>query len=388
MKKDRIMGTKRWFYWLSIGIILIIVYKFLDNFSGIGKWLLNLFSVLTPFLVGILIAYILYIPCKKIEHWLNKSKKIKHTRGISITIVYILAALIIGLIIKFIIPIMVESIIDLVENIQNYYNAVVADELNSEISPWLQTNVLKPIVEYIQKINFEEMFTPDMIKTYVNSAFGAVKTIVNIFISFICSVYIIAQRESIVDFINKLAKATMTRKGYNRFTKYFTSGNQIFFKFISSQVIDALVVAIISSIAMAIIGVKYSLLLGAFIGIGNLIPYFGAIVGVAIAVIITLLTGGWKQALIMAVVVIILQQIDANIINPRITSSRLKISPLLVIFAVTIGGAYFGVIGMFIAVPIATLIKLIIDDYVTEKLKENNKDTIEVKTDNNDEANK
>ena len=121
---------------------------------------------------------------------------------------------------------------------------------------------------------------------------------------------------------------------------------------------------------MAIMGVKYSLLLGVFIGISNLIPYFGAIVGVAISIIITLLTGGWKQALIMAIVVIVLQQIDANIINPRITSSRLKISPLLVIFAVTIGGAYFGVMGMFIAVPIVALIKLIIDDFIEQKLKQ------------------
>ena len=99
----------------------------------------------------------------------------------------------------------------------------------------------------------------------------------------------------------------------------------------------------------------------------HLIPYFGAIVGVGVSIIITLLTGGWKQAIIMAIVVVVLQQIDANIINPRITGSRLQISPLLVIFAVTIGGAYFGVIGMFIAVPIATLIKLMVQDFIEEK---------------------
>ena len=368
MKKDKVMGTKRWFYWLSIGIILILVYKFLDNFSGIGKWLLNLLSVLLPFLIGIIIAYILYVPCKNIEKFL--SKKIKHSRGASIAIVYTLAITAIALIIKFIVPIIAESIADLINNIQSYYNSIAANELNSDISPWLQTNILKPIVDYIQNINFEEMFRPERIKTYVSSAFGAVKSIVNIFISFICSVYIIAQRESIVNFINKLAKATMTEKGYKKFVRYFTSGNQIFFKFISSQVIDALIVAVISTIAMAIMGVKYSLLLGVFIGVSNLIPYFGAIVGVAISIIITLLTGGWKQALIMAIVVIVLQQIDANIINPRITSSKLKISPLLVIFAVTIGGAYFGVMGMFIAVPIVALIKLIIDDFIEQKLKQ------------------
>ena len=171
-------------------------------------------------------------------------------------------------------------------------------------------------------------------------------------------------------FIKKMAKALMNKKGYDKFAKYFSKGNQIFLQFISSQVLDALVVAVITSFAMSIIGVKYSLLLGVFIGISNLIPYFGAIFGVCISVVITLLTGGVKQALIMAIVVTILQQIDANIINPRITSSKLKISPLLVIFSVTIGGAYFGVLGMFISVPVITLIKIIIDEYLEEKIKE------------------
>ena len=370
MKKEKIMGTKRWIYWVSIGIVLIVIYKFLDNFSGIGKWLANLFYILMPFVIGIIIAYVLYLPSKKIEELFKNKTKLKHTRGLSIAIVYALAITAISLIIKFIIPIMVDSINDLVSNIQNYYNAISADELNSDIAPWLQNNILKPIVEYIQKINFEEMFTPDKIKTYIDSAFGAVKSIVNIFIAIICSVYILAQRESIIKFINKFAKSVMKESGYRKFNKYFSSGNQIFVNFISSQVIDAVVVAAITSVAMSIIGVKYSLLLGVFIGISNLIPYFGAIVGVAISIIITLLTGGWKQALIMAIVVIILQQIDANIINPRITSSRLKISPLLVIFAVTVGGAYFGVIGMFISVPIITLIKLVIEDFINVRLKE------------------
>lgn len=369
MKKDKIMGTKRWFYWLSIGTILIIIYKFLDNFSGIGKWLGGLFTVLTPFLTAILISYVLYIPCKKVEELLKKTKKIKHTRALSITIVYILAITLIVLIMKFIIPVVIASILDLVNNIQEYYNSITSSEFASNITPWIKDNIIKPIVEFMQNINIQEMFTPDKIKTYIDSAFGAAKSIVNIFISIICSIYILAGRESIVKFINDLAKAIMNKSGYRKFVRYFTNGNQMFFKFISSQVIDAFVVAIITSIAMSIIRVKYAVLLGIFIGLSNLIPYFGAIVGVGISIIITILTGGWRQALIMAIVVIILQQIDANIINPRITGSNLKVSPLLVIFAVTVGGAYFGVIGMFISVPIATLIKLMIEDFIAERIK-------------------
>ena len=100
-----------------------------------------------------------------------------------------------------------------------------------------------------------------------------------------------------------------------------------------------------------------------------MIPYFGAIIAVTISIIITFLTGGISQAIWMAVVVIILQQIDANIINPKIVGDSLKISPLLVIFAVTIGGAYFGFLGMFLAVPIVAVIKIVLIDYINYKEK-------------------
>ena len=95
-----------------------------------------------------------------------------------------------------------------------------------------------------------------------------------------------------------------------------------------------------------------------------MIPYFGAIIATAIAAIITLITGGLSQAIWMLIVVIILQQIDANIINPKIVGKSLKMSPLLVIFAVTVGGAFFGVLGMFLAVPIIAIIKLLVEDYI------------------------
>ena len=367
MKKDRIMGTKKWLYWVSIGTILIIIYKFFDNFSGIGKWLGTLFGILAPCLAAIIIAYVLYTPCSKIEKLLKKNKKIKHTRGISIICVYLIVAISIFLILKFIIPAVINSIVDLVNNVQNYYNAITTNEIEANWAPFIKDNILKPVVEYIQSIDFQSMFTPEKIKDYLISVFGAVKGVLNIFIAIICSIYILAEKEQILRFIDNLAKATMSKNGYDRFDRYFTNGNKIFFKFISSQFIDGCVVAIMLAIAITIMKVKYGVALGIMVGLFNLIPYFGAIVGISIAAIITILTGGWKQAIIMTIVMIILQQIDANIINPRITGSRLNVSPLLVIFSVTIGGAYWGVFGMFIAVPIAVLIKLMIEDFVNNK---------------------
>ena len=138
----------------------------------------------------------------------------------------------------------------------------------------------------------------------------------------------------------------------------------MFFKFLASQLLDAIVVGILTSIAMSLMNVKYAILLGVIIGLFNMIPYFGAIIAVTIAIIITLFTGGLPQAIWLAVVIIILQQIDANIINPKIVGESLKISPILVMFSVTVGGAYFGVLGMFLAVPIIAVIKILLIDFI------------------------
>ena len=149
--------------------------------------------------------------------------------------------------------------------------------------------------------------------------------------------------------------------------KYFEKTNEIFFKFISSQILDGIIVGIILSIAMSIMGVKYAVLLGFMIGLFNIIPYFGAIIAVIIAIIITMFTGGIAQAVWTAIIIIILQQIDANIINPKIVGNSLRLSPILIIFAVTVGGAYFGFLGMFLSVPIIAVLKILLQDYIEYK---------------------
>ena len=99
-----------------------------------------------------------------------------------------------------------------------------------------------------------------------------------------------------------------------------------------------------------------------------MIPFIGAIIATVIAGLITLITGGLSQAIWMLIVTIVLQQIDANIINPKIVGQSLKISPLLVLFAVSVGGAYFGILGMFLAVPVIAVIRIVVDDFVSYRL--------------------
>ena len=358
------IGTKKWFYYLSLGIILIIVYKFFDNFTGIGRWLSKLLGILAPFLVGIIITFVLYLPQQGAEKFLKQKCKMKKPRVLSITIVYIAVAIILFLLFQFLIPMLFESVNDLLSHLPDYYNSITNNQFEASWAPQVQEKVIKPIVEYLQGIDLQSLFTSERIQTYLQSAVGAAKGLASTFIAIVSSIYILARRESIIGFFDHFAKASLSEKAYYRFNRYFSNGADIFLKYISSQVLDGCVVAVVMSIALSIIKVKYAILLGIVIGVFNLVPYFGAIIAVIAVALITILTGGWKQALITLVVTVILQQIDANIINPKITSSRLETTPLLVVFSVTVGGAYFGVAGMLIAVPVAVLIKLMCNDYI------------------------
>ena len=366
-------NIKRWMYWFLFAVAVIAVYKTLDNFGEIGIWLVNLFEVLMPFIIGILIAYILYIPSLKIENMYLKVKKpriiAKKARVLSVFTVYIIATVLIIIAVNFLIPAIVNSFIDFVNNFQNYYNIMVNNVNDLPQDSFLKSDLILDVINSIKNIDFKQFINIDSLAQYAKGAINIATKIFDFFVAIIVSIYILLQRREILQFFKKLGKATLKENIYNSIEKYFNRTNNIFFNFLAGQFIDGVVVGIITSIAMSIMGVKYAVLLGFMIGLFNMIPYFGAIIAVIISAVITVLTGGIAQAISMVIVVTILQQIDANIINPKIIGTSLKISPLLVIFGVTVGGAYFGIWGMFLAVPIIAVLKLVITDYIEYKNK-------------------
>ena len=364
----------KWLYWFLFAVAVILVYKTLDNFSAIGNWIKNFLDVLMPFIVGLLIAYLLYIPCRKIESIYKKSKKLKfikkRARGLSILTVYIIVLIILIIAINYLLPIVSSSIIDLVSNIQVYYNSLITNIDNLPDDSILKNEIVIDVIESIKNIDLKQFVNMDKLAEYAKGVINVAGKIFDFFVAIIVSVYLLLERKQILEFIKKLGKAIFKERTYNNFGKYFDRTNNIFFNFLAGQLLDGIVIAIITSIAMSIMGVKYAVLLGVMIGVFNLIPYFGAIIAVILAALITLLTGGFWQALVMVIVVTILQQIDANIINPKILGNSLKISPLLVIFAVSLGGAYFGFWGMFLSVPVIAVLKLLITDFIEYKNKE------------------
>lgn len=361
---------KKWIYWASFAVFVIAVYKSLDNFNSVSKWFDELFGVLMPFGLGALIAYILYFPSRSIERSLKKSKfkfVQKKARTLSVFAVYAIAVLLLAIMINFVLPSLSQSIMDLANNLPTYYKNVTQYVESQPEDSLLNQIGAQEIIKSLEQIDIKGFFSFENIITYIRSALGIVNGVISVFVAIIVSVYVLLERNQILDFIKKVIEALFSQKTCQNIGKYFAKTNEIFYKFISSQVIDGIVIGMMLSIAMLIMNVKYAVLLGFMIGLFNIIPYFGAIIAVAIALLITVLTGGFEQAIWVGIVIIILQQIDANIINPKIVGNSLTLSPLLVIFAVTVGGAYFGILGMFLAVPIITVLKIIVSDYIEYK---------------------
>ena len=367
-------GWKKRISWLLIALTVVIVYKMLDNFSNVTEWFGTFFRILKPFLAGLLISYILFMPCKKIEGALEKSKLKfvkKRARGLSVIATYIIFILIIIIIINCIFPVLKESIVELVSNIPGYYETLVSKYKELPEDSVLKNDIIKDKMTELSNIDMKQFLSinNEKIIEYVKNIINIFSGIFDVFVSIIVSVYILLQRTTIMRFLRRFTRAMFKKNTYEAVNKYFTKANEVFFTFISSQLLDAVIVGILTTVAMLIIKVKYAPLIGFTIGLFNMIPYIGAIVAVGIGILITFITGGFGKAIAMAIVVIILQQIDANIINPKIIGVSLEVSPLLVIFSVTVGGAYFGIMGMFLGVPIAVVIKTILNDWIENKNK-------------------
>ena len=361
----------KWVFWFSLAVAVVAVNKIVQNVDGIVIGVKHFLGVIGPFLMGILISYILYVPCRKIEEAYSKTKKLKiikkKARPLSIITVYIIAILLIVILVNVILPPVIQSVTDLVNNFGHYYNVAITKINELPEDSILKSESAQKILIQIQNTDVTTIINTEKVTDYLQSIISMLGGVFDVFVAIIVSVYILNSRRGIIKYLEKITGAVFKENTNKNINKYFNRTNEFFFKFLASQLLDAFVVGVLTSIAMSIMGVKYAVLLGFMIGLFNIIPYFGAIVAVIIATLITLLTGGFAQALWMVIVVTILQQIDANIINPKIVGDSLKMSPLLVIFAVTIGGAYFGILGMFLAVPVAAVLKLLLDDIIEWK---------------------
>lgn len=349
---------------------IIVVYKTFDNLAQITVFFGKLGSILMPFVLGFIIAYILNMPCKSLEKQFEKSKVQfirSHGKPISIVIVYAAMIAILLIAIRAVVPAIYKNIMDMYLHLPDYINSgmefLQKFHLDERLS-FLRIDenvVLEKIYAWFATIDFSKF------SKYAQGVINVTSGVLNIFIAFVISVYMLIDKERLKKGIYRVCSIILGKNVRDGLISYVQKLNDIFSKYLYSQLLDALVVATLGTVLMSILKVKYAILLGILVGLFNLIPYFGAIIGIVGTILITCFTGGIGKAIWTAVTLIVMQQVDANIIGPKIMGRSLEIRPLWVIFAVTVGGGFFGVPGMILSVPVFAMIRLILGDILRVK---------------------
>ncbi len=360
--------------WLSAFIFaaaVIVFYKIVDWIPEILSNLLSFLSILSPFIGGFIIAFILAAPQKRIEKFLKnrKSKFVnKKSRGISIAITYVLFIALLALLFYFVIPAVIKSIGDLIGNAPKYYEiasekfSAFADSHGDMIS-----SAIDKISEFLTPSKIISLFNFSSISKYAQGIYKFGSGVVKTAISFIVSAYMLAAREKLLRAVNKIFSLFIPKQRLTSIKTYLSKIGSIFYKYVYSQITDAVIVAILMTVTFLIIDVPYPLLSGILIGLCNLIPYFGAIIAGAVVALFTLIANGFVPAIIALACIIIIQQVDANLIQPRIVGESVGIHPIYVLLAIIVGGGLFGFVGILIGVPVIATIKMIVVDLIERK---------------------
>ena len=355
------LNDNRWLKLLPafiFAVLLIVLYKTLDSFGPITQWIGGFLKMLAPFLFGILVVYVLYIPCEKLEHLYIKSKRsfiVKKARVWSVLSVYAALLLAVVLIVTFAMPVLIKNLIEFTGSIPVHYKHIMEKYPDSV---FLSSFDMSSLIQLFDPIKIEQL--GKSIMAFTSGIFKAI-------IGLVVSLYILIDRDNIADFFNKLSLVFLKEKNREQFIKYLRRINKVVFAFLLGKSIDSAINTVAVTAILLILNVKYAFLFGMICGIANFIPYLGSLAAVAFTSIVTLLTGGSAKAITTMASLIIFQQIDGNFIEPKIMGKTLKINPLLIIFAVLAGGAYFGVVGMFLAVPIVTILKQILLEYLDSR---------------------
>lgn len=351
-------------------IIAILFFTILNKFKDIKRAIQFIITILFPFLLGIGIAFILNNPEKWVENKLLKNVPLQknHKRILATLIVFILAIGFLILFFSIIIPNTVDSVRQFSTNI-----AVYSDTFISYTKDFAyRMNISEKQVEQML-INFDitkkiTSIVTESIPKIASYSYSFVKGFINLILAFVSAFYILLDRETLVKGIKKLNYSLFDKNFANYLTLWTNDAKTVFEQYIVGNIIDSFIVGVLCYVVILFLKIPYTNMIALIIGVTNVIPVFGPFLG-AIPVIIILCLIDPLSALIFAIVIFIIQQIDGNIIKPIVLGDKLGMSGFWILFSVTVGGALFGVVGMFLGVPIFALIYAGIHDYITVRLR-------------------
>lgn len=368
-------------YIVALVAIIAIIFLMIANWgvvlAVIGKFL----TILMPFILGFFFACFINPLVKRVHSLLNRMKpgkgaKIK--KAFSVIISYVVVIGVITVLLIYIIPQIKESIGELGNTIQDGYQYMITHqkELNEKI-PFIG---LGGGIEYIKEFAYKKIMSngSEILPYVYHVSSSLLTTSYNVLMGLVISIYIILDMKKLKRSARKVVYALSPKKKEQEVWQTMKQCSHIFNGFLIGEMIDSLIIGILCLIAMSILKLPYALLLSLIVCITNMIPYFGPIIGAIPGVMIYLFID-IRYAFIFALMILILQQFDGLYLGPKILGDQTGIKPLWVIFGITVGGAYFGVMGMFLGVPVVAVIMYLLQLFLDKKLKKKNISTFDSK---------
>lgn len=362
-----------------IAVGTIIIYMIM-NLSQTRAALGNLLSTLSPFLGALFIAFLLnpivVFFDRKFFGNLCRMKPGKLRKGLSIFFSYALAIGMITVGLFYVIPQVGQSLTDLSDSsIVPDIVAAVTHFLENieEIFPDLDIAWIEEKLTEITPnlFSFGTDFVKNLVPVLYNFSVSIAKLVVNLLLSIVVSCYMLTDKSLLFKNCKRLAYAILPQDRVQRYIHTTKECMNIFTRFITGKTLDSLLIGILCFIVMSLLRMPYALLLSVIVGLTNMIPYFGPFIGAVPGVLIYLFLSPLK-ALGFVAMILVLQQFDGLYLGPKILGGSTGLKPIWVIFAITVGGAYAGVLGMFLGVPVVAVIAYLINNFIKTRLAKKN----------------
>lgn len=337
-------------------------------------------GILQPFIIGFSLAYILnfllkFYEDRILEMSFFKKLKLGSKRGLGLLFTYVTAFFLLYLFMHFVFPEVVESIVGLVNDIPLYI---------ANLSDLFDKIVINLDIrdEYINMIttNFNEMSNYIVrLATNLLPVLGTLVTTIassvwNIILGIIISIYLLIDKEKFFGMSKKIIYAVLSSRHAERTLELTRRSNSTFGKFLSGKILDSTIIGVLTFVILTVFKMPYTLLVSFIVAVTNIIPFFGPFIGAIPSVIIILFVSPIK-ALWFLLIIFVIQQIDGNIIGPKILGDSIGISAFWILFSIMVAGKFLGFVGMIIGVPLFAVIYSVVKENVEAKLEKKGLDT-------------
>ncbi len=358
-------------YIVALAALIAIIFLMFANWGVVLSVAGNFLTILMPFILGFFFACLINPLVKLIKNGLNRIKAgqaMKLKRAISVLISYMIVIGVITVLIIYIFPQVKASMAELGKSVKTGYQYMVTHE--QEINDKIPILDLSGVIEYAKDFMYNKVINhgSDIIPYVYQFSSSVLTTSYNVLMGLVVSIYIILDKKKLKRSMKKIVYAVSPQKKEEEVWETLKQCSNIFNGFLIGKMIDSLIIGVICLVAMSILHLPYALLLSLIVCITNMIPYFGPFIGAVPGVLIYLFID-FRLALIFAIMIFVIQQFDGFYLGPKILGDQTGIKPLWVIFGITVGGAYFGVMGMFLGVPAVAVIMYLVNLFLNKKLK-------------------